>query len=145
MTMKKIMICAIAALAFTTIASCYERPVTFEQLPAQAQTFINNNFPGDKMTLATEDDDVVRPDYEVRLASGTELEFDYSGLLKKVSSRSGIPADVVPAAIRNYMATHYPGAGFREYEIGRKTHEVTLSNGLEFKFNSRYQVIEVDD
>ena len=143
--MKKMMICAIAAFAFTTMASCHERPVTYEQLPAQAQTFIKNNFPGDKMTLATEDDDVIRPDYEVRLASGTEIEFDYSGLMKKVSSRSAIPADIVPVAIRNYVATHYPDAVFREYEIGKRTHEVTLSNGLEFKFNSRYQVIEVDD
>ena len=37
--MKKMMLSAIAAFAFTTIASCYEKPVTFEQLPAQAQTF----------------------------------------------------------------------------------------------------------
>lgn len=143
--MKKIVLTAIAALSFATLASCYERPVTFEQLPAQAQTFINNNFPGDKMTLATEDDDVVRPDYEVRLASGTEIEFDYSGLLKKVSSRNGIPADIVPAAIRNYVATHYPDAGFLEYEVGRRTHEVKLTNRLEFTFNSSYHLVEVDD
>ena len=145
MTMKKIVICAMAALAFTTIASCYEKPVTKEQLPAAAQTYITNNFPSDKVTLATKDDDLVRPDYEVRLESGIQLEFDHSGALKKVSSKNGIPADLVPAAIRTYVATHYPDAGYLEYEVGKRHYEVKLTNHLEFKFNSRFNVIEVDD
>lgn len=143
--MKKIVLTAIATLAFATLASCYEKPVTFEQLPAAAQTFIKKNFPTEKMTLATQDDDFIRPDYEVSLSGGTQLEFDYSGALKKVSSRNGIPSAIVPAAIRNYVSTHYPDAGFLEYEVGRRTHEVKLTNRLEFKFNSSYHLIEVDD
>lgn len=143
--MKKIVICTIAALSFATLASCYEKPVTFEQLPASAQTYINKNFPSDKMIFATQDDDVIRPDYEVRLTSGTELEFDNAGALKKVASKNGISAELVPAPIRNYIATHYPNAGYVEYEVGRRTYEVKLTNHLEFKFNNNYHVIEVDD
>ena len=143
--MKKIVLTAIAVLSFATLASCYEKPVTFEQLPSAAKTYITNNFPTEKMTLATKDDDLIRPDYEVTLSGGTQLEFDYSGALKKVSSRNGIPSALVPAAIRNYVSTHYPDAGFLEYEAGRRTYEVKLTNRLEFTFNSSFHLVEVDD
>lgn len=143
--MKKIVLTAISVFASAALASCYEKPVTFEQLPAAAQTYITANFPSDKVAVATQDDDVVRPDYEIRLASGTELEFDHSGALKKVSSRDGIPAELVPAAIRNYISAHYPDSGYLEFEVGKRTYEVKLTNRLEFKFNSNFRLMEVDD
>jgi hypothetical protein len=143
--MKKIVLAAISVFAFATLASCYEKPVTFEQLPAAAQTYISSNFPSVKVTVATKDDDLIRPDYDVRLSDGTMIEFDHSGALKKVSSKNGISSDLVPAAIRDYVNKHYPEAGFMEYEVGRRTHEVKLTNRLEFKFNSNYHLVEVDD
>jgi hypothetical protein len=143
--MKKIMTLAIATFAISVMASCMEKPVTFEQLPAQAKTYINTNFAGDKVVLATMDDDLIRPDYEVRLTSGTELQFDHGGALEKVSCRSGISADLIPQGIRDYVAAHFPSAGFREYEVGRRSYEVTLSNGMELKFNSAFNLMEIDD
>lgn len=143
--MKKIMTLAIATFAISVMASCMERPVTFDQLPSAAKTYINTNFEGDKVVFASIDDDLIRPDYDVRLASGTELQFSNSGALEKVASRQGISADLIPQSIRDYVAAHFPSAGYREYEIGRRTYEVTLTNGLELKFNSVFQVVEIDD
>lgn len=143
--MKKIMTLAIATIAISVMASCKEKPVTFDQLPSAAKTYINTNFEGDKVVFASIDDDLIRPDYDVRLASGTELQFSNSGALEKVSSHQGISADLIPQSIRDYVAAHFPSAGYREYEIGRRTYEVTLTNGLELKFNSVFQVVEIDD
>lgn len=143
--MKKIILTTMTACAFAAMASCHEKPVTYEQLPAAAKTYIMDNFPSDKVTLATQDDDAIRPDYEVRLASGVEIEFDHSGAMKKVSSKTGISSDLVPEAIRRYISAHYPDAGYLEYEIGRRTYEVKLTNHLEFKFNSNFHLIEIDD
>ena len=143
--MKKIVLTTITVCAFAAMASCHEKPVTYEQLPDAAKTYIMNNFPSDKVALATQDDDAIRPDYEVKLASGIEVEFDYAGALKKVASRDGISAELVPEAIRNYISAHYPNAGYLEYEIGRRTYEVKLTNHLEFKFNSNFHLMEIDD
>lgn len=143
--MKKIMTLAIATFAISVMASCMEKPVAFDQLPSAAKTYINTNFEGDKVVFASIDDDLIRPDYDVRLASGTELQFSNSGALEKVSSRQGISADLIPQSIRDYVTAHFPSAGYREYEIGRRTYEVTLTNGLELKFNSVFRVVEVDD
>lgn len=143
--MKKIILMAIGVFAFSVITSAREIPVTFEQLPAPAQTFITTNFADDPVLLAVREDDLVRPDYEIRLTSGAQLEFDHSGALKKIASRNGIAADLIPDSIRTYVTSLYPNAKYLEYEIGRYTYEVTLSNGWELKFNSRFNVIEIDD
>jgi hypothetical protein len=143
--MKKIVILAIAVFSCSVMASCREKPVTFDQLPTAAKSFINANFAGDKVVMAKLDDDLIRPDYEVRLSSGVELKFNNSGSLEKVASHKGISADLIPHSIREFVSEHYPTAGYRELEIGRRTYEVKLTNGLELKFNSAFHLVEMDD
>jgi hypothetical protein len=117
----------------------------YNQLPAPAQTFINANYPGEKISYATKDDDFILPDYNVMLANGVKIQFENSGALEKIESRAGVPEELVPFQIRDYVKIHYPEAIFIEYEIGRRSYEVKLSNRLELKFNNNFQLIEVDD
>ena len=130
---------------FTLIASADDRPVTYEQLPAPAKTFINEYYSGVKVSFVSKDDDFVRPDYSVMLSNGVKLEFRSSGALKSVSCSKGIDASIIPEPIRDYVNLHYPGTGYVEYEVGRRTYEVVLANRLELKFNSNFNLIELDD
>ena len=143
--MKRVLIFIIAVMSFSVMGSCQEKLMTYELLPASAQKFIDKYFPTDEILVAVTDDDLVRPDFEVSLASGVHLEFDYKGNLKKVTSRTGLPENLIPEGIRNYVSARYPDAGYLEYEIERKTYEVKLTNRLELKFNSDFNVVEVDD
>lgn len=144
--MKKIMIIAAFALAFTLVACAGDRPVTFQQLPAAAQAFITTNYPDDKVSYATVDDDVYRPDYKVVLVSGAMIQFHNDGSLEKIASRNAdIPAGLIPVQITEYVKTHFPDASIIEYEVGRRTYEVKLSNRLELKFNRKFNIMEVDD
>ena len=52
---------------------------------------------------------------------------------------------MVPVQIREYVERHYPNAVLVEYEVGRRNYEVTLSNRMELKFNSEFNVVEIDD
>ena len=47
--------------------------------------------------------------------------------------------------IMESVKAHYPDAAITEYEIGRKTYEIRLSNRLELKYNRNFHVIEIDD
>ena len=143
--MKKIFAIAAIALATIQIIKADDRPVTFNQLPAAAQTFINANYSGEKISYATVDDDFIRPDYNVMLANGVKIQFENSGALEKIESRAGIPEELIPVQIRDYVKLHYPDVIFVEYEIGKRTYEVKLSNRLEIKFNRNFNVIEIDD
>lgn len=142
--MKRIVLLAIGIFAATVMASSREVPVTFDQLPSAAKTFVNENFPGETVTMALKDVHG-RAEYDVRLSDGTELEFTHSGALKKISSRAGISEKLIPDGIRRYVSAHFPGAGYREYEVGKRTYEVKISNGMELKFNRNFMVMEVDD
>ncbi len=143
--MKRIFAFIALSVAAVSIAKADDRPVTFTQLPAAAQTFINTNFPDEKISYATRDDDFILPEYSVVFVSGTKLQFTNSGAMEKIESRAGVPATFIPVQIKDYVNLHYPDAAFTGYEIGRRSYEVTLSNRLELKFNKNFLLIEIDD
>lgn len=145
MTMKRIFTIIAIVVASVSMVRADDRPVSFNQLPAAAQSFISMNFPDDSISYATVDDDFIRPDYNVVLVSGLKIQFEHDGSMEMISSRTGIPADMVPVQIREYVKVHYPDAFFTEYEVGRKSYEVKLSNRLELKFNKNYILVEIDD
>ena len=127
------------------IASADNKPVDFSKLPKAAQSFVSMTFPSAKVLYAAVDDDVIRPDYTVVLEDGTKIDFNHDGSLEKIESKSGVPVELIPYQIREYVQRHYPDALFVEYEVGRKSYEVTLSNRMELKFNSEFHLVEIDD
>lgn len=143
--MKKIFALVTVVLASLQIINADDRPVTFNQLPAPAQEFITTNYPDEKISYATKDDDFILPDYNVMLANGVKIQFEHSGALEKIEARTGIPEGLIPLQIRDYVKSHYPDASFVEYEIGKRSYDVKLSNRLEVKFNKNFNVIEIDD
>jgi hypothetical protein len=143
--MKKYFILIISALLLSLSANADERPITFDRLPVQARTFINNHYLASEVTHVLRDESVIRPEYTVYIAHGVSVEFDYNGSLEKISSKeTPIPADVIPAQIQDYVARHYPDATFVEYEVDHKHYEVKLSNRVELNFNRKFHLIEVD-
>ena len=143
--MKKIALTMISLAAFAAALSADDRPMAFEKLPVAAKEYIQTNFPGEKTTMVTKDDDLIFADYTVMLSNGIKLEFEHSGALTQISSPNGIPAELVPVSIRNYVQAHYPDAGYLDFEIGKRTYEVKLTNRMELKFNNSFHIIEVDD
>ena len=144
--MKKIMTFIVSAMIIVPMACADDRPFEFNKLPAAAREFILKYFPNDKVFVTTVDDDMVRPDYEVILQSGTKISFEHSGALEKVEMReSAIPSGVVPEQITTYVNANYPDVSIMEYEVSRYEYEVKLTNRLELKFNSAFKLVGIDD
>jgi hypothetical protein len=143
--MKRILTISAAIFFFAAVVMADDRPITMEQLPAAARTFINTNYPEVQVLFSTKEDDIVLPDYNVALANGVSLEFYNNGALKKIESRDGIPSDFVPVQIVEFVKVRYPDAHFMSYEVDKRHYEVKLSNRLDLKFNKNYNLIEIDD
>ena len=144
--MKRILIALISLMAVVGISKADDRPIKFEKLPAAAQKFVKTNFADNTVVFVTKDDDLIAPDYEVVLDNGTVLQFSSAGSLEKIEAfRTGVPQNLVPEKINDYVSANYPGTTYREYEQDRGKHEVKLSNGLELTFNSGFTLIEIDD
>jgi hypothetical protein len=144
--MKKLILMIVSIAAFVSVAGAEDKPVTFNQLPEGARTFLDTNYQKVKLVLATKDDDFIRPEFNVVLENGVAIQFDNDGRLEKIASRSGdIPAAVIPKQITDIVKSHYPDAYIVEYEVDRKTYEVKLSNRIEITFDSSFRLVEIDD
>ena len=147
--MKKSALFLVALLCMTFLsASCFagDKIIPVEQLPAAAQQFVKTNFPDAKISFVTKDTEFIGTKYEVRLADGTEINFDKKGEWDKVDCQmNSVPEALVPAAIAEYVKTNFDGTVITKIDKERYGYDIELSNSLELKFNKKGQVMEIDD
>ena len=144
--MKRILVLFVSIFAFVALIKADDKPIPFDQLPDLAKTFVKTNFPSAKVLYSSIDDDIIAPDYEVVLDNGFEIQFRNDGRLEKVDANSGVISEsLIPEKIRDYIKSNYPNVTYKEYEVGARSYEVKISNGLELTFNADFKVIEIDD
>ena len=146
--MKK-MILAVALL-LTGIVSAQadgrEKPITIDNLPKAAQEFLATYFKDLTVAYAVEESKYFGSEYEVTYTDRTEVEFRADGQWSAVDRKySAVPAAIVPAQIADYVKKNFAGESIRKIDRNKYTWEVELSNGLEIKFDRKFQVVEIDD
>ena len=139
-------IAATLMLVALSSAVADDKPITFDKMPQAAQNFVKTNYPDVEVALTTVDDDIVNPEYKVALVNGVVIEFKNDGRLESIKTRTGnIPEGIIPVQIIEEVKRHYPESVITEYEVGRYSYEVKLSNRMELKFNSSFKLVEIDD
>ena len=125
-----------------TLMADNDQVITFDRLPATAQTMLKQNF-SDKVPLViTADWD----DYKVMYTNGDKVEFDKKGNWRDIECKtSQVPAALVPAQIVANVNATFPGAVVTEIDRDRRGYSVKLSNGLELEYNRNFQIVELDD
>ena len=147
MDMKKFILMILSVVLFQNISYAdSERLITVDTLPVAAQKFLKTHFADQSLTYAKVDGYMFDVDYEVRLADGTKIDFDRKGNWTNVERKAvALPEKLVPTKIAEYVAKHYAGAKVVKIERNKRSFEVELSNGLELTFDTRYNLINVDD
>lgn len=145
--MKKLVLLFVCVFMTSVVVMAdNDKPITVNQLPAQAQTFLNTYFKGHKVALAKQETEVFNKSYDVVFTTGEKVEFDKSGEWTEVQCRqSEVPAQIVPEAIRTYVQTNYPDTKILSIERDRKEYEVKLSNRWELTFDAMMRVIDIDN
>ena len=146
--MKKTLffVAAFLVLGVLAIYADNDKIINKNQLPAQAQQFLNQHFSGVKLSYAKQERDFLTTSYEVMLADGTKLEFSSKGNWEEVDCRySEVPAAVVPAPIANFVSENHPDARVLKIERDRRGYEVKLSNRVELSFNNRFELVDFGD
>jgi len=82
--MKRIFKWAVLASLLTFVFSCDDQPIAPEQLPAAAQTYLQENYPGSRILIAKKDYEFPSYRYDVKLDNGLEFTFNKKGLLVDV-------------------------------------------------------------
>lgn len=144
--MKKLAVLFVSLFAAHAVFAATDRPIQVTELPQAAQQFLTANFPNVKVALVTEDSDILEKSYEVTFNTVDKVEFDRAGAWTEVKCKnSEVPAAVIPAQIAQFVANTYPGAKILSIERDRHRYEIELSNGWEIKFDTNFNVIDIDD
>ncbi len=146
--MKKILFAIIAIFVFgaSAVFASSDKVIGKNELPAQAQQFLNQHFDGVKLSYAKQERDFMSRSYEVMLTDGTKLEFSSEGAWEEVDCRYGqVPSAIVPNPIKEYINANYPGEKVLKIERDRNKFEVKLSNRLELTFNKDFRIMDIDD
>lgn len=138
----------VAILAASTASACTgdDRPITMEQLPAEARQFVVQHFADVQVAYVSEDPDVFSKTYDVGFVNGNKVEFDKNGAWKDVDcTYTAVPAGIVPLPVADYLRKTYPQAVVKKIDRDKRGCEVTLDNGFELKFDQQYRLREIDD
>ncbi len=120
--------------------------ISFENLPANAQAFLNGKVAENDILRIIEKTDDGKKSYEVKLVDGTELEFNSNGEWIEIDAEDNkAVADIfVPEAILSYVTSNYPTALIENIErMVNGYFEVELNNDVELYFDAEYNFVGV--
>lgn len=118
--------------------------ISFENLPANAQAFLNGKVAENDILRIIEKTDDGKKSYEVKLVDGTELEFNSNGEWIEIDAEDNKSvADIfVPEAILFYVTSNYPTALIENIErMVNGYFEVELNNDVELYFDAEYNFV----
>ncbi len=120
-------------------------PVTLQELPAKAQTFLKANFPSLKPSYLIKDKGYFGVDYEVTLSDGTEVEFYENGDWKSVDGQDrAIPTAFVPSKIIKYLNEKFPNMTISKIEKDSGKYDVELNGDIDLEFSLNGDFLRMD-
>lgn len=147
MKTSRIFMVAILLLATVfTVKADNDKPISFDQLPEISKEFIRTYFSGQEISYAKEERELFSKSYEVFFVNGTKIEFDKKGNWDTVDCRrEAVPSGIVPALIVDYVTKNHPNLMIVKIDKDKRDYEIELNNGIEIKFDLKYNVIGYDD
>jgi len=144
--MKKVIYSVFSfAIVLMTFTACdKERVVSADGLPKDAQLFIAQHFPDHEILQVVKERDDLKTTYDVYLSEGFNLDFDKNGKILGVEGTNKLPDTVVPEKILAYIQANYPDYFIRDWELDDYGQEVTLSNGMDLKFDKNGNFVRID-
>ena len=137
--MKKILSLLVALVFTATSAFAFidSYTVSRKDLPEDAQEMLSKYFPKAKVSLIKVDRHLLKKtDYDVRLTNGTTVEFTNKGKWTSVTSKSkALPDDLIPAAIRKYVAKNYSDVKIVSIHKRNAGYDIGLSDEITLRFN----------
>ena len=139
----------VALMAFVcSLSACADSDqlITFAQLPAAAQATVKQYFDEANIAFCTMDREWFGKEYKVQFNDGSDIKFEGDGSLHNVDCKfRAVPEALVPEVVRQQVAAQFPQAIIVEWGKDDRGWKAELNNKLELKFNSKYQMIGIDD
>lgn len=114
-----------------------ETPITFDQLPAEARSFITKHFKS-PFHHAVKDVEKRSIYYQAFLENNTEIEFSEAGRWIEVDGKGKpVPLSLIERQISDYVLINYPTEAITKIERKNTGYEVEITSGTDLKFNAQ--------
>lgn len=142
---KTLLALAFLIISIVLVRADSKKIITFEQLPQQAQEFVNTHFGEQKIALANREREVFDIDYQLIFTDGNKIDFDKKGLWTDIDCRHGeVPRAIVPEPIQQMVDNQYSTAKITKIERDSFKYEIELSNGLDLEFDNKFRLKDID-
>ena len=91
--MKKLVFFLVCLFTMQVVVADNDKPVTFEQLPQAAQSFVKKHFADRNVAFSKMDKDIFDVTYDVMFVNGDKLEFDKQGNWKEMKCKHVFTTD----------------------------------------------------
>ena len=143
---KMFLLLIISLIGMMPLLADNDKAITRNELPEQAQVFIDKHFVGAEVLYAKAERDMgVITSYDVVLNGNVKIEFNRSGEWTSVDcDRGQVPDSVLPKTILDYVTTKFTKSYVVEIERNMMGYDVKLNNDLELDFNKEGKFLRVD-
>lgn len=107
------------------------RTVVFDSLPGAAQSFIHDFYAQDRIKRVRMDPTAKLFTYRVQFTNGDEIFFSRGGEWTEMECPKGVPAQLVPQEVSNYVKSKYPGRTITSIGLENNGISVCLSDHTE--------------
>jgi len=118
--------------------------VPFQQMPANIKSFLAKYYPKATVAKYEAKTTVVGKKYEVKLNNGAEIDFDKNGNWEEISDKQGVPAALIPASIKTYLAKNYKGVNVESIDKESNKIKVDLINDIDLEFDKNGKFLRID-
>lgn len=145
--MKKLLIMLVAVFATMNISARDNVTHDPNVLPEAAKSIIKKNYKADISFIKIDKELGRVQDYEVVLTDGSEVTFDRQGNWTEVESRrtGSVPSFFILKPISDYIAKNHSGQKIVSVDKERNGYEISLSNGIDIKFDNQGNFRRYDD
>ena len=114
-----------------TAAEIKSRTIHFEALPDAARSFIHDFYAQERVKRVRTDPTAKLFTYRVRFTNGDEIFFSRIGEWTEMECPKGVPAQLVPQEVKDYVKSKYPGRTITAIGLENNGISVSLSDHTE--------------
>ncbi len=144
--MKKIfsLILVVTTLLIFSNVNAQEKYIPVSETPGQIVSYVKAHFPKSKIISVKEDKEILKTEYEVKLDTMVELEFDEQFSIKNIESKDPLPQSVIPKNIAAYVHKNYPDNKILEWKKEKKGQKIELDNDIDLVFDLNGKFLGID-
>lgn len=142
-TLKFLLVLTFPIFMFTA-AKAQKTILNNSEIPVEIKNYVTQYFKEHKIKKATKEVGNNKTEYEINLNKKVELEFDEAFNIIEIEAKNGIPFQLLPKSITNYIRNEFPNSKIVEWKFKNGVQQIELINKTKIYFDAKGTFIKTE-